>query len=214
MPPVLRVIGAAVALIAALAIAEASVLRMDLNPSDAAVLRLAWTARPERIEDCHAQTEEELAKLPAHMRQSEICEGTTAAYRLEVRDQSGTIVEQVIRGGGLRHDRPLYVSRDIQLPPGDTAIAVTFVRVDAEKRSTANEHSDSERESREDRRHASAIDADRRRREGEERLHGREEAVPAALSLERQLRLQSRQVVLVTYDPERRELVVVDRPPR
>jgi hypothetical protein len=63
-------------------------------------------------------------------------------------------------------------------------------------------------------RQAAAMDADRRRREGEERLHSREEAVPAVLVLERGLRLASRQVTLVTYDSQRRELVVVDGAPR
>ena len=217
MTTVVRSIGLMVAVAVIVAIAQASVLRIRLNPSDAAVLRLAWTARPERIEDCRTQTEEELSKLPAHMRQAVICEGTTAAYRLEVRYQGELIAEQVIRGGGLRHDRPLYVSRDFDLPSGDAAVSVKFSRLGSPKPRATSEHERSEHagaELLERERHAGAIDSDRRRREGEERLHSREEAVPAILTLEQRLRLTSRAVTLVTYDSQRRELVINRTPPR
>ena len=206
-----------VAVVVTIAVTQASVLRVRLNPSDAAILRLAWTARPERVEDCRTQTEEELSKLPAHMRQAVICDGSTAAYRLEVQYQGELIAEQVVRGGGLRHDRPLYVSRDIQLPPGEAAIMVKFVRVGSTTKGSASEHERSERggvEAPEPERQSRAMDSDRRRREGEERLHSREEAVPPVLALERRLRLASREVTLVTYDSERRELIVTGSPPR
>jgi hypothetical protein len=217
MTTVLRIVGLAVAAAVTVAIAQGSVLRMRLNPSDAAVLRLAWTARPERVEDCRTQTEEELAKLSAHMRQTVICEGTTAAYRLELQYQRELIVEQVIRGGGLRHDRPLYVSRDIQLPPGEALISVRFVRVDPQTSRPAAEHERAERagvEGPEVPRRSDAMDADRRRREQEERLQSREEAVPPVLALERRLRLASREVTLVTYDSQRRELIIAGNPLR
>lgn len=216
MTPLLRVLGLVVALAATVAITQASVLRMRLDPSDAAVLRLAWMARPDRVEDCRSQTEEELSKLPAHMRQAVVCEGTTASYRLEVRYQGDVIAEQVVRGGGLRHDRPLYVSRDIQLPPGDAVITVRFVRVDPQT-STASRKEDSKHSGAEpldSRAQSDVMDPDRRRREGEERRHSREETVPPLLSLERQLHLASRQVILVTYDSERREFVTLEEPPR
>jgi hypothetical protein len=216
MTTVLRVIGLLVAVAVTIVVTQASVLRMKLNPSDAAVLRLAWTARPERVEDCRTQTEEELSKLPPHMRQAVICEGTTAAYRLEVRHQGELIADQVVRGGGLRHDRPLYVSREIQLLPGDSVISVKFTRLDSQKPPATSEHERSEHAGAEAfgaERRSSAIDSDRRRREGEERLHSREEAVPALLTLEQRLRLSSREVTLVTYDAQRRELIVIGSPP-
>ncbi len=211
LPPVM---GLVVALAGSLAIREASVLPMQLIPSDEAVLRLAWTARPERVEDCRPQSEEALSKLPAHMRQSVVCEGTTAIYRLEVRLNGGLIAEQVVRGGGFRHDRPLYVSREIQLPPGEAALRVTFARTDAPRSPAASENERGEAGSMESQRQSPGMDPERRRREGEERRHSREEAVPAVLSLERQLRFASRQVILVTYDPQRRELIAVESPPR
>lgn len=183
---------------------------VSLSPhGDQAVLRLAWTARPERIEDCRQQSDEELSKLPPHMRQSMSCVGTSATYRLEVRWNDRVIVQQTIRGGGLRHDRPLYLFRDIALPPGDSAIRVQFERVESVR--TSN---DSSPDASDEARHSTAMDDGRRRRELEERVRGREEAIPPSLSLERRLRLISRQVVLVTYDADLRTFRLIEEGPR
>ena len=109
------------------------------------------------------------------------------------------------------------MSREIQLPPGEAEHPCDFradrraqvagcFREPACRRSGA--------ESLESQRQSPGMDPERRRREGEERRHSREEAVPAVLSLERRLRFASRQVILVTYDPQRRELIAVESPPR
>ena len=199
----------AMALLVTVGITRASSVRMPSSPA-VAVLRLAWAARPERIEDCRPQREEELAKLPAHMRQAVVCTGTTAVYRLEVRREGAVIADQIVRGGGLQHDRPLYVFRDIWLPPGDAAIAVRLVRVDAVSEPTATSTpapADSPRDH-----HSTAMADDRRRREDEERIHRQEEAIPSLLSLDRRFHFMPRGVILVTYDAERRELVAVERP--
>jgi hypothetical protein len=207
--PLGRVMGIAAALLVTIGITWASAVRMPSSPA-VAVLRLAWTARPERIEDCRPQSEEELAKLPAHMRQAVVCEGTTAAYRLEVRRDGALIAHQIVRGGGLRHDRPLYVFRDISLPPGDAAISVRFVRVDSAADGASSGTPSALRS--DDDRHSNAMDDGRRRREGEERIRSREEAIAASLSLERRFHFVAREVILVTYDAERRELVALERP--
>ena len=62
-----RVVGVLLAIGATVGLTRAS--SASLSPhGDQAILRLAWTARPERIEDCRQQSDEELSKLPAHMR--------------------------------------------------------------------------------------------------------------------------------------------------
>lgn len=198
--------GLAAALLVTIGITWASAVRMP-SASAAAVLRLAWTARPERIEDCRPQREEELEKLPTHMRQAVVCTGTTATYRLEVRREGAVIADQIVRGGGLRHDRPLYVFRDISLPPGDVAIALRFFRVDGVGKPTASDAATPAGSPRD--RHS--MDDDRRRREDEERIRGQEEAIPAVLSLEHRFHFVAREVILVTYDAERRELVALER---
>jgi hypothetical protein len=100
------------------------------HASSAALLRLAWSARPERVEDCRQRSAEELANLPQHMRQPLACEGTTAEYRLQVRAAGALVVDRVVRGGGMRHDRRLYVLEEVPVPAGDTDIQVRFDRVE------------------------------------------------------------------------------------
>ncbi len=175
MSGVPRVAGILLAIAGTLGLTRAS--SFSLSPhGEQAVLRLAWTARPERIEDCRQRSDEELSKLPSHMRQPMSCVGTSATYRLEVRWNDQMIVQQTIRGAGLRHDRPLYLYRNIDLPPGDAVIRVAFQRVESVTGSA----------------------------------RAREEAVPPSLLFERHLQLKSRKVVLVTYDAERRDLVIVE----
>lgn len=152
----------------------ASHVPIGLPGSGEAALRLAWRARPDRIEECRPQSEEVLARLPPHMRQAVICEGVSATYVLEVRRDGALIAERVVAGGGLRRDRPLYVFQEIPMPDGEASVSVRFTR----------------------------------REVGEST---REDAVPAELSLERRLRFEAGRVILVTYEPERRELVVMDR---
>ena len=173
-----RIAGITCAAAAAFALASASTAPVTVHDSDDGVLRLAWSARPERIEDCRPRSAEELAALPPHMRQPMVCEGVAAEYRLTVRREGAIIADQVVRGGGLRHDRRLYVFREIALPPGEIAIEIRFDRLDP---GTPNRSA------------GPAPNAS---------------AVPAHLSFERRLRVRSREVVLVTYDPQGRALVV------
>jgi hypothetical protein len=214
-----RGVGLGIALAATAGIAWGSNFPMTPHAVPDAVLRLAWTARPERVENCRPQTDEELAKLPAHMRQSTVCECTTASYRLEVRRAGTLIVEQTVRGGGLHHDRPLYVFRDIPMPAGEAPISIRFSRLETattiapEARppaaSPAGNPAPADATGQ-----TNSMDPARRRREGEERLLQRSEAVPAALSLEKTFHFVPREVILVTYDVGRRELLAVEGSPR
>ena len=211
-----RWIGVAIALAAAAGIEWASNFPMTPHASPEAVLRLAWTARPERVEDCRPQTDEALAKLPAHMRQSLICEGTTASYRLEVRREGAIVAEQTVRGGGLHHDRPLYVFREIPMRAGETAISVKFLRIDnpTAKHDDRPDGAAGKPSHRDDRHDGKSMDPERRRREDEERVLQRGEAVPASMSIEKTFHFAAREVILVTYDAERRKLVALDELPQ
>jgi hypothetical protein len=184
-----RTVGAMAALALTVGLAWLSAVPLQPYASDTGVLRLAWRARPERIEVCRPQSEEVLARLPAHMRQAMICEGATAAYRLEVRRNGEMVMDDVVRGGGLRHDRPLYVFREIAVPNGVVRVNVRFTRIEA---GPARQPDDS----------VQADDAQRRRILGE--------VVPPALVFERDLSVQPRAVILVTYDPADRQLRLVE----
>lgn len=178
-----RATGLAAAVVSALGIAWLSQVPVVSGTNNQALLRLAWRARPERIEQCVTQSPEALAALPPHMRQATICEGINASYRLEVRRNGLLVAEHIVEPGGLRRDRPLYVFRELAMPVGDATISVTFVRVEA-------------------------ADPDDDDDAGEVRDTLRE-AVPASLAWEQQLSFAPRQVRVVSYDPERRALFEV-----
>lgn len=179
-----RVAGLAVAATAALGIAWLSQVPFSSVASDQALLRLAWRARPERIEHCVTQSPEALAALPPHMRQTTICEGVSASYRLEVRRDDALVAGQVVEPGGLRRDRPLYVFLEVPVPAGDANLSIRFVRVE-ETSGDGDDDEDSENR-----------DALR-------------EAVPSSLHWEERLHFAPRQVRVISYAPERRELFEV-----
>jgi hypothetical protein len=210
MSPALRaVLGGLVAVGATFGLASATTASHRPHPDGEARLRVAFSARPERVENCRTLDERELANLPAHMRQSVVCEGFVARYRLEVRRDDSLVASALVRGGGLRHDRQLYVLRELTLPSGRSTIDVRLTRIDsATPRPGAHddfEHHD-DRDARQDslaRRRAAADDPedeDRAHRDEEEHRRRIEDEVPSSLLLRETLTLRPREVLLVTYD--------------
>lgn len=220
MKTALRVLAAATLSAAVLlATAWGSIAPLKVARGDGAILRISLGARPERIEVCRRQTDEELARLAPQMRQSVVCDGTTARYRLEVRRNGELLHSQVVRGGGLRNDRPLYVSRDLPVPPGPAVIAVWLARIDTipvEQRSDSSVDDDDDDYDGDGGRAAGGsvprpgdpMPA-RARREIDERRRRREESIPAELSLDLNVTLEPREVVLVSYDQRSRRLISV-----
>lgn len=176
-----RIGGAALVAAVIAGIARLSSVPIVAHPSADAVLRLAWSARPERIENCRQRTPEELAELPQHMRQPLACEGAAAEYRLQVRVNGALVAERMVHGGGLRRDRRLYVLQEFRIPSGAAAIDVRFDR-------SGGPQSD-----------VSRVPA---------ALHP--ESVPPHLSLERRFQLSPREVVLVTYSAQDQKLFAVE----
>lgn len=174
-----RAAGAAIGAMVMALLAWASTAPVTVHDSRDAVVRLAWSARPERIERCQQQSEEELARLPRHMRQPVVCEGVAAEYRLTVRREQTVVAERIVRGGGLRQDRRLYVFQEVPVPAGESSIEVVFERLGSGTPSPSAGPA------------SGAL------------------GVPPKLSYERRLRLRPREVVLITYDEERRALVAL-----
>jgi hypothetical protein len=192
MSRVLRlVLAAAVAAGLAAALAALSQVPYTPEPGPEALLRLSWRARGERVETCYELSAEEQRKLPQHMRQQRNCEGTTAEYRLRVEVDRQRRMDETVQGSGEVQVRPLYVYREVALPPGEHRVEVTFERVGPAEGAAEEEEEEEEEE---------ALESRARR--------AREAAVPRRLELERVVRLRPREVLLVTYDAERRELVV------
>lgn len=179
-----RGVGLVVAFAVTLAIAWVSNVAMAPPRSGDALLRLSWSARPERVETCQTQSAEAQAKLPAHMRQAIICEGASAEYRLELLRNGARIADDTVRGGGLRHDRPLYVFREFPQPVGDADITVRVSRVGPASAAPGS---------------APAAAA------------GQIPDLPQSLVFNQRLHFEPGRVILVTYDAERRELVELGR---
>lgn len=171
-------------------------------PDETPVLRLAWSVRPERIERCRTLTDAELADVPAHMRQRVQCEGRSANYRLAVTVDGITRVDTVVTGGGARSDRPVYVFRELAVAPGAHALRVRFDR-EAVVESPADGDSPSAADAAGD-----TLMQGRAGREAEERTRRQGEAVPPEMELVAEIRPGTREVLLVTYDIDRRALVL------
>jgi len=89
-------------------------------------LRLAWRWRSERVELCRNRSEEELAKLPVHMRSATACERRLRPWRLEVRVDGRVVADDQVRATGAEGDRPLSVFRRLPLAPGRYTVSVVF----------------------------------------------------------------------------------------
>jgi hypothetical protein len=188
-----RLVGLAVAVVVAFALAWLSQAPVESGQSEDGTLRLAWRARPERIEVCQQQDSESLAALPQHMRQAVICEGESASYQLHVWANGRLLAERIVEPGGLRRDRPLYVFLELPMAPGEADVRVRLSRIDPPgQTSPAGTGGDG------------ADASSTRERRGE-----LSEALPPLLAYEQRLHFAPRQVHLITYAPERRALIEV-----
>ena len=123
-------------------IAAAAGTSVPWHGSDTSALRLSWSAHPERIETCRERTAEELASRPAHMRQPLECAGAAATYLLTVLLDGQLLDSAVVRGSGIRNDRPIFLLREYPVPPGSHQLAVSFSRreqVDSLQSGTPND---------------------------------------------------------------------------
>lgn len=171
----------AVAVTAGLIAGVVAASHAPLSPHapDGALLRLAWSARPERLEECGSQTAEELARLPPHMRQPVVCDGVTARYRLTATHAGRVLADRIVSAGGLRQDRRLYVLEDLPVPAGEALVEVRFTRIEAPAATAAD-------------------------RPGQDR---RGHTVPARLTFAERRTIEAHTVLLVTYDAEGRVLI-------
>src|SRR5687768_2349801 len=149
-----------------------------------AIVRVSIGARPERIEVCRRQTDEELAKVAPQMRQRVVCEGASARYQLELFRDGERLLQETVRGGGLRHDRPLYVFREFEVTPGAASYALRLTRIDTVRADDDEQDEDEEDEEHVRRRASeSALIGERARRETDQRRRRRASVLPVDLGL-------------------------------
>ncbi|MEK6609305.1 MAG: hypothetical protein AABZ35_00095 [Gemmatimonadota bacterium] len=171
----IRPSGVLLALVATAAVGALSRVPYTSQSGSDAFVRLAWRARGERVETCRRLSPEELARIPAHMRREEVCEGRIVPYGLTVTVDGVRAVQESVASKGVREDRPLYVFREMPVAPGRHRLSVVFARL------------------------GPVPGGEGGREEGE---------LPVSLDLDTTLTLGPRQVALVTYDEERRRLIL------
>lgn len=167
-------------------------------------IRLSWSARPERIETCRTLTDAELAELPSHMRMRVRCEGAHARYALSLTIDSSVVLHDIVRGGGLRNDRPMYLLRELGVVPGTHRVQVALVRADSVSAPGTAPDTTS----------ATQGLGDRSSREADERRRRAAEALPPKLQLDTTVAMARGQVVIVTYREQTRRLEILHEPKR
>jgi hypothetical protein len=166
--------------LAALALAATAALsQAKYGQASVAVLRLSWRAQGERVEECRHPTAEELARLPQHMRQSEICEGRVTPFVLRLAVNGETLATDTVHAAGAREDRPIYVFRETALEPGEYEVDLTFERLGGM---------------------ATAAD-------GPPAAEAGRQPFPASLGFRSRIHLDAGEIALITYDEDSRTLV-------
>jgi len=90
------------------------------------LLRLAWRMSGAQVRLCRERSQEDLLRLPPHMRQAKACDDIAVPYRLSLRLNGEERLERVVHPRGAKSDRPIYVAEDIWLAPGAYRIEVRF----------------------------------------------------------------------------------------
>lgn len=205
-----RVVGVVLAAATLFAMAWCADRPWRASDGASAIVRVSIGARPERIEVCRRQSDEELAKLAPQMRQRVVCAGASARYRLELYRHGERLLHETVRGGGLRHDRPLYVFREFEVAPGAASYALYLARIDTVTPGEGDEDDENDDEDNEGRARRRASDSaligERARREADQRQRQRAGALPAELALRVDASLRAGEVMLLTYDPGARAL--------
>lgn len=119
--------GTVVALGVVAATAFLSRLPLSFRGSDGAALRLSWRSDPVAVEACRPRTDEELARLPVHMRTPTVCSGGALPYLLRVTLDGRERLRDTIVAAGAHADRPLYVFRELAIAPGPHELEVAYV---------------------------------------------------------------------------------------
>ena len=169
---------------------------VPVHRSEQAMLRVAFSARPERIEHCRTSSDSELADVPQHMRQGVVCEGASATYRFRVSNGDSVLDSRIVRGGGLRHDRQIYVLGEYPLAVGSSTVEVLLERIESSTEDSESTKADP------------SMEDSLRSRDEDARARRNADAVPARLVLREDVVAGAREVLLVTFDRDERRLAL------
>jgi hypothetical protein len=124
--------GGFVAAVVAAVIATLSSLPLPGAPPVEGVLLLDWRLRGEEAGTCPRPSPENLEALPPHMRNPDACVGELPPYRLRLWIDEALVLDDRVRGGGVRGDGPLTVFRTLGIEPGTRTARVEFAREDGD----------------------------------------------------------------------------------
>jgi hypothetical protein len=93
---------------------------------DEAGLRVDLRTPHAKVEICEERGAEELAALPAHMRQARECRETAIDYRLRIAVDGVTLLDRPVRHRGVRRNRPLLAGELVRVAPGRHEVAIDF----------------------------------------------------------------------------------------
>lgn len=97
----------------------------NLEP-DQALLRLSFTHAGKIISDCRQRTAEELAKIPANMRQSMDCPRERSPVRVRVELDGAPLYDEAFAPAGLRRDGASAAHRRLPIAAGEHRLRVQF----------------------------------------------------------------------------------------
>jgi hypothetical protein len=204
-----RILGIAFAALAVLALGAASRIPWTASPPDRALIRLSWRARSVVAVQCRPLTEAEKADLPVHMQVPEVCETHAIPYVLQATIDGAALPADTLHGAGAREDRPVIVFREIPLSVGAHAIELTFRPLvdpdDLEESEEPEEEGDRDENDEEGKHEEDGDDRDREDRY--EDHEGRDEDEGLVLEYSETIRLDPREIALLTLDRERRSLI-------
>jgi hypothetical protein len=172
-------------------VAYGSGVSVPWHPHDDAALRVSWSVRPERFQHCRTLSPEELASRPEHMRQAMECDGAYATYDLAVTIGDSLYEASVVRGSGIRHDRPMFLLRNYRVSSGEHHVKISLVRREATDSLAGGNIAGAD---------TTPVASDRRARELEQRREMALNAFPAHLVLDTVLHFPANGVALVTIE--------------
>ncbi|MBK6493589.1 MAG: hypothetical protein IPG05_00550 [Gemmatimonadetes bacterium] len=111
------------------------------------------------------------------------------------------LTEEIVRGGGLRHDRPLSLFREFPVRQGAHRIHVTLRRRETPTAMDTSLAVGAEPDT--------GLYAGRATREAAERSRRTLAAIPPSLALDTVVSFARARVVLITFNADRRRLVIV-----
>ena len=121
-----RVLAAALAIAALVALARLSQVTWRSSDPDAAELRLSWRIPAPSYRQCQPPTEAELGGVLPHMRPSEVCTDVAIPFRLTVQLDGDTLHSEPVAKSGPRA-RTITIYRSFPVSPGSYALDVAFL---------------------------------------------------------------------------------------